>query len=67
MTDPLRTANGTHPKQELERLARNLRLRLEGEGRAGLAAVGRIPETAPRAPERAPRAPEPGAVVPGDA
>ena len=67
MTDPLRTANGTHPKQELERLARNLRLRLEGEGRAGLAAVGRIPETAPRATERAPRATEPGAEDPGDA
>jgi uracil-DNA glycosylase family 4 len=67
MTDPPRTANGTHPKQKLERLARNLRLRLEGEGRAGLAAVGRIPETAPRAPEPAPRAPEPGAEDPGDA
>lgn len=67
MTDPPRTANGTHPKQELERLARNLRLRLEGEGRAGLAAVGRIPETAPRATEPAPRATDPGAEAPGDA
>jgi DNA polymerase len=29
------------PRQELQRLAQALRLRLEGEGRAGLAAVGR--------------------------
>ncbi len=67
MTDPHGTADGTHPRRELERLVRNLRLRLEGEGRAGLAAVGCVPEIAPRAREIAPRVPEPGAESPGDA
>ena len=67
MADLHRTADSTHPRREFERLVRNLRLRLEGEGRAGLAAVGRAPEIAPRVPEIAPRAPEPGAEAPGDA
>lgn len=62
MADLRSTANGTHPSQELERLARNLRLRLEGEGRAGLAAVGRVPEIAPRPSE--PRADAPGDTSP---
>jgi len=48
MADRPATTNGKDPRQELDRVARNLRLRLEGEGRAGLAAVGRIPEPAPR-------------------
>jgi len=60
MADLPRTANSRESKQELERLARNLRLRLEGEGRAGLAAVGRVPQNTPRVPE-------PGAEAPGDA
>ena len=60
MADLPRTANSEAPTQELERLARNLRLRLEGEGRAGLAAVGRVPQITPRVPE-------PGAEAPGDA
>jgi len=58
MADLHRTADSTHPRRELERLVRNLRLRLDGEGRAGLAAVGRAPEIAPRAFE-------PGAEAPG--
>ena len=67
MADLPRTALSTQPRRELERLVRNLRLRLEGEGRAGLAAVGRAPEIAPRVPEITPRVPEPGAEAPGDA
>ena len=60
MADLHRTADSTHPRRELERLVRNLRLRLESEGQAGLAAVGRATEIAPRSFE-------PGAEAPGGA
>jgi len=50
MADPRRASNATDPRQDLEGLVRNLRLRLEGESRSGLAAVGRAPKVAARPP-----------------
>jgi len=47
MADLHRTPDTSDPRRHLQRLARNLRLRLEGEGRAGLAAVGRAGPLAP--------------------
>ena len=63
MADSRRTSDPAHPRNTLERLVRNLRLRLEGEARAGLAAAPRAkraptqktsPDTTPgaMAPER---------------
>ena len=56
MADPRRTPDSQDPRQDLERLVRGVRLRLEGEGRAGLAAVRRPPKVA-RAPGGGPAAP----------
>jgi len=50
------------PRQELQRLAQGLRLRLEGEGRAGLAALGRAKAARSGA---SPAAPAAGAEVAG--
>ena len=50
------------PRQELQRLAQGLRLRLEGEGRAGLAALGRAKAARSGA---SPAAPAAGADVAG--
>jgi len=46
MADPRSPSGADDPRRQLQRLARDLRLRLEGEGRAGLAAIGRarVPE-----------------------
>jgi DNA polymerase len=41
MPDERGSPSSDDPRQELQRLAQGLRLRLEGEGRAGLAALGR--------------------------
>jgi DNA polymerase len=62
MADPGGTPDSNDPRQELQRLARHLRLRLEGEGRAGLAAVGRAkPVQAPKCPA----APATGSIAEG--
>ena len=58
MAEERPTSGPRDPRESLERLTRSLRLRLEGEARAGLAAVPRAAKTPP--PGRSPAAPAAG-------